>query len=154
MSDGGLLRQLHAALVPHIPTIEKVESGLEARLETRYGILSLVFDHDPAARSVRAYTLLPPPAGAGSGFFNWCLAMNTLYWDAKVGLDAQGMLLGMADVDRAHLDAAAAAQVLLTRVSAMCELIDDDLILSLLAHNLATPAQRERWMRVGDDEPA
>jgi hypothetical protein len=75
--------------------------------------------------------------------------MNTLYWDVKIGLDAQGMLLVHADVDLDQADLVSAARVLAERAVAMRELLDDDLVEYLLQHKFTTPAQEERWLAGG-----
>lgn len=145
MSPHEVLTTLRDALAGELPDIDVVGSGLTARVDSRYGRLTLRLDHDPQAASIRVSTVLPPPAGAGPEFLTWCLSTNTLYWDVKIGLDPRGMLLVLADVDLEQVDLAATAHVLLARVSAMGELIDDDLVPYLLDNQLATPAQRERW---------
>jgi hypothetical protein len=120
-------------------------SGMHAAIETRYATLDLRFDFDADARSLRTYVVLSTPVGAGVEFLRWCLSMNTLYWDVKIGLDSDGRLLVLSDVDFDHGDLAVTARVALGRVSAICELIEDDLVDYLMAHRLATPAQIARW---------
>jgi hypothetical protein len=96
------------------------------------------------------YTTVPPPPGAGPEFLVWCLSTNTLYWDVKIGLDAHGMLLVHSDVDLDQADLTSTARVLLDRVKAMHELLDDDLVEYLLKSKLATPAQAERFARAAE----
>jgi len=151
LSPHDVLTTLRDALAGELPDIEVNGSGLTAHVDSRYGRLALRFDHDPQATSIRISTLLPPPPGAGPEFLTWCLSTNTLYWDVKIGLDARGMLLVLADVDLEQADLTDTAHVLLARVSAMGELIDDDLVPYMLDHQLATPAQRERWQAWGPE---
>ncbi len=120
-------------------------TGMRATIETRFGKVDFRFDFDSDARSLRTYVVLATPVGAGVEFLRWCLSMNTLYWDVKIGLDGEGRLLVLSDVDLDHSDLAVTSRVAIGRVSAICELIDDDLVEYLLAHRLATPAQIARW---------
>jgi hypothetical protein len=153
MKDRGddLLGLLLSELQAQLPKLEHIESGLQTELEGCYGRLPFVFDFDPEASSVRVYTTLPTPPGAGPEFLRWCLSMNALYWDVKVGIDARGMLLLLCDVDiergvAPSAAAAAAARVLLGRVVAIGQLLDEDFVGYLLDNRLATPAQRTRWL--------
>ncbi|HEX7477666.1 MAG TPA: hypothetical protein VF331_07655 [Polyangiales bacterium] len=124
----------------------KIEgTTMHCLLDARYARLGLWFDFDPTAESIRMYVTLPPPAGAGPEFLVWCLSTNTLYWDVKIGLDPHGMLLVHSDVDLDQADLTSTAQVLLERVGAMRELLDDELVAYLVDHKLGTPAQLERW---------
>jgi hypothetical protein len=141
-----LLHLLRQALQRSLPNLTRTETGLESPLDSRYGDLVIKMDWDADAESMRVYVRLPNPPGAGPRFLAWCLAVNTLYWDVKLGLDGEGMLLICADVDCCReLDTGYCARVLLERVSAICELVDDDLVPYLRRNRLATPAQLERW---------
>ena len=142
-----ILEALRELMEPELSGIQRQGSGLYVGQERRYGRLMLRFDFDPAAESLRMYTAVPPPPGAGPEFLVWCLSTNTLYWDVKIGLDAHGMLLVHSDVDLDHADLNSTARVLLDRVKAMHELLDDDLVEYLLKSKLATPAQVERFTR-------
>ena len=125
----------------------KIEGAtMHCVLDARYARLALWFDFDPTAESIRMYVAVPPPAGAGPEFLVWCLSTNTLYWDVKIGLDAHGMLLVHSDVDLDQADLTSTAQVLLERVAAIRELLDDDLVSYLVKHKLGTSAQLERWI--------
>jgi hypothetical protein len=146
--DEDILEALRELMEPELPGIQRQGSGLTASEDRRYGRLVVRFDFDPAADSLRMYTAVPPPPGAGPEFLVWCLSTNTLYWDVKIGLDAHGMLLIHSDVDLDQADLTSTARVLLDRVRAMYELIDDDLVEYLLKSKLATPAQAERFARV------
>jgi hypothetical protein len=145
--DLSVLEALAELLVAELPGLQIQGTNMQAQLETRYGRVALRFDFDPNAESIRMYTTVPPPAGAGHEFLLWCLSMNTLYWDVKFGLDAQGMLLVHSDVDLDQADLTSTTRVLIERAVAMRELLDDDLVQYLLKHKLATPAQEERWTR-------
>jgi hypothetical protein len=145
--DEDILEALRELMEPELSGIQRQGSGLYVAQERRYGRLMLRFDFDPAAESLRMYTAVPPPPGAGPEFLVWCLSTNTLYWDVKIGLDAHGMLLVHSDVDLDHADLNSTARVLLDRVKAMHELLDDDLVEYLLKSKLATPAQVERFTR-------
>jgi hypothetical protein len=145
--DDDILEALQELMEPELTGIQRQGSGLYVTQERRYGRLVLRFDFDPAAESLRMYTSVPPPPGAGPEFLVWCLSTNTLYWDVKIGLDAHGMLLIHSDVDLDQGDLTGTARVLLDRVKAMYELLDDDLVEYLLKSRLATPAQIERFTR-------
>lgn len=145
--DEDILEALRELMEPELSGIQRQGSGLYVSQERRYGRLMLRFDFDPAAQSLRMYTAVPPPPGAGPEFLVWCLSTNTLYWDVKIGLDGHGMLLVHSDVDLDHADLNSTARVLLDRVKAMHELLDDDLVEYLLKNKLATPAQVERFTR-------
>lgn len=147
--DLSVLEALAELLEAELPGLQIQGTNMQASLDVRYGRITLRFDFDPDAESIRMYTAVPPPAGAGHEFLLWCLSMNTLYWDVKIGLDAQGMLLVHSDVDLDQADLMSTARVLIERVVAMRELLDDDLVEYLLKHKLTTPAQEERW--VGKD---
>jgi hypothetical protein len=141
------LARLFKRLRVELPGLVLEASGLRAPIETRYAPLEVRLDYEREARALRIYVALPTPVGAGMEFLRWCLSMNTLYWDVKAGLDAEGRLLVLSDVDLDQADMAATARVVLGRVSAICELIEDDLVEYLVSHRLATPAQLARWAR-------
>ena len=145
--ESDILEALRELMEPELSGIQRQGSGLYVTQERRYGRLVLRFDFDPSAESLRMYTTVPPPPGAGPEFLVWCLSTNTLYWDVKIGLDAHGMLLVHSDVDLDQADLTSTARVLLDRVKAMHELLDDDLVEYLLKSKLATPAQAERFAR-------
>jgi len=156
MSDAReIIEALCDLMGSRLPGLTRVDSGMEAQLEWRYGRLNLTFDHDQEAESIRIFICVPPPAGAGPEFLTWCLATNVLYWDVKLGLDGPGMLVVHADVDLEQADLVRTAEVLLGRVDAMSELIDGDLVAYIDKHGLATPAQADRWAAwVDPDAPA
>jgi hypothetical protein len=139
------LARLHKRMRGEIEGLELEPAGMRATIDTRYAALEMHFDFDAQARSLRVYVSLPTPVGGGVELLRWCLSMNTLYWDVKIGLDAEGGLLVLSDVDIDHGDLAVTARVVVGRVAAMCELIEDDLVDYLLSHRLATPAQVSRW---------
>jgi hypothetical protein len=139
------LARLHKRMRGEIEGLELEKTGMRATIETRYAALDVRFDFDAQARSLRVYVALPTPVGGGVELLRWCLSMNILYWDVKIGLDSDGRLLVLSDVDIDHGDLAVTARVVVGRVAAMCELIEDDLVEYLLSHRLATPAQVSRW---------
>ena len=141
------LSRLFKRLRVELPGLVLEPSCLRAPIETRYAALEVRFDYEPQARALRIYVALPTPVGAGMELLRWCLSMNTLYWDVKTGLDSEGRLLVLSDVDLDAGDLAATARTALGRVSAICELIEDDLVEYLISHRLATPAQLARWSR-------
>jgi hypothetical protein len=145
------LSRLYKRMRPELDELTLQDSGMHVAIETRYGKIDMRFDFDPEARSLRTYVVLATPLGAGVEFLRWCLSMNTLYWDVKTGLDSEGRLLVLSDVDFDHGDVAITARVALGRVSAICELIEDDLVEYLLAHRLATPSQIARWSRTPEE---
>jgi hypothetical protein len=138
------LSRLFKRLRVELPGLVLEPSCMRAPIETRYAALEVRLDYESEARALRIYVALPTPVGAGMEFLRWCLSMNTLYWDVKVGLDAEGRLLVLSDVDLDG-DLAASSRTVLGRVSAICELIEDDLVEYLVSHRLATPAQLARW---------
>lgn len=141
-----LLRALHAPLLQEVSGLELSDAGLRGELDLRYGLLPFQIDHDAEAEALRVSVRLPPPAGGGADFLVWCLALNAQYWDAKLGLDEDGLLLVHADLDaspNANLDALSAA--IIDRIDTIAELIDDDLCTYLLERRLGTPQQLERW---------
>ncbi len=144
--DDDILRAVQELMLPELSGLQVQGTRMDAAIEARYGRLGLCFDFDPTAASIRMYVAVPPPAGGGPEFLLWCLSTNTLYWDVKIGLDPHGMLLVHSDVDLDQADLTTTARVLLERVTAMRELLDDDLVDYLLRHRLATPAQEERWL--------
>jgi hypothetical protein len=144
------LSRLFKRLRVELPGLVLEPSSLRAPIETRYSPLEVRFEYEPAARALRIYVALPTPVGAGMEFLRWCLSMNTLYWDVKTGLDTEGRLLVLSDVDLDQGDLPATARTALGRVSAICELIEDDLVEYLVSHRLATPAQLARWTQDDD----
>ena len=147
MRQVDILEPLRELMEPEVTGLARQGSALYATQERRYGRLVVRFDFDPAADSLRMYTAVPPPPGAGPDFLVWCLSTNTLYWDVKIGLDGHGMLLVHSDVDLNQADLSGTARVLLDRVNTMYELLDDDLVDYLLRSKLATPLQVERFAR-------
>jgi hypothetical protein len=141
-----LLQALCELIEPELRGLVHSGNSITAAVDARYGRVTLHFDFDASAQSIRIYTAVPPPVGAGPEFLVWCLATNTLYWDVKLGLDDNGMLLVHSDVDLDQADLTSTARVLLERVTAMRELLDDDLVEYLLKHKLGTPAQTQRWL--------
>ena len=140
-----VLHGIAELLSAELPSLQVQNASMVATFESRYGRVVLRFDFDPGAESIRMYTLVPPPVGAGHEFLIWCLSINTLYWDVKIGLDAQGMLLVHSDVDLDQADLTSTTRVLIERVVAMRELLDDDFVEYVLQQGLATPAQSQRW---------
>lgn len=129
--------------------------GLSFVTDARYGEVTIEIDHDPEAESIRVSAGVAPPAGAGRSFLVWCLALNTRYWDVKVGLADDGRLLVHSDLvaeEGAEPDALAIEVV--DRAETVIELLDDDLVGWLLEHALGTPAQIERWTQwaTSDDD--
>lgn len=153
-NEAEVLGALCELLGERLPGLTVIESGMEADVEWRYGRVTICFDHDREAESIRVFIRLPPPAGAGPGFLTWCLSTNILYWDVKLGLDAQGMLIAHADVDLEQADMVSTAEVLLARIDAMSEMLDDDLVNFIGDHGLATPAQQSRWEAWQDPTPS
>lgn len=143
--EDDILQALVELMEAELSGLVATGSAMHAMLDARYGRVELRMDFDAEAESIRLYTAVPPPAGGGHEFLVWCLATNTLYWDVKLGLDDAGMLLVHSDVDLDQADLTSTAEVLLERVAAMRELLDDDLVEYLLKHKLATPAQAQRW---------
>lgn len=141
-----ILDALKELMEPELSELKVEAATMQCVLDVRYARLTLWFDFDPQAESIRMYVTVPPPAGAGPEFLVWCLSTNTLYWDVKLGLDANGMLLVHADVDLDQADLTSTARVLLERVAAMRELLDDELVGYLVNHKLGTPPQLERWL--------
>ena len=145
------LSRLFKRLRVELPGLVLEPSCLRAPIETRYAGLEVRFDYERESRALRIYIALPTPVGAGMEFLRWCLSMNTLYWDVKMGLDSEGRLLVLSDVDLDQADLTASARIVLGRVSAICELIEDDLVEYLVSHRLATPAQLARWAQDSDE---
>jgi hypothetical protein len=141
-----LLRALHAPLLHDVSGLELDDDGLRGQLDLRYGPVPLQIDHDPEAEALRVSVRLPPPAGAGSDFLVWCLALNAQYWDAKLALEETGFLLVHADLDATpDSDLEQLRGALVDRVDTIAELIDDDLCGYLLERRLGTPEQLTRW---------
>jgi len=145
------LSRLFKRLRVELPGLVLEPACMRAPIETRYAALEVRFDYERESRALRIYIALPTPVGAGMEFLRWCLSMNTLYWDVKMGLDSEGRLLVLSDVDLDQADLTASARIVLGRVSAICELIEDDLVEYLVSHRLATPAQLARWAQDSDE---
>jgi hypothetical protein len=140
-----LLNKLAKALAAEFPGLTELQSGMEVVRELRYGRVTILFDFDAETKSIRVYARVPVPPGAGPDFLIWCLSTSTLYWDVKIGLDEAGMLVVHSDVDFDPVEEQALAQLLIERVDAIGELLDDDLVPYQLDHQLCTPAQAARW---------
>ncbi len=160
MQQDELLAELLGELADEIDGIARTPAGLEAVVDARYGELSLLVEHDAEAESIRVSVALPPPAGGGIEFLLWCLHLNSQYWDVKVGLDDEGRLLVHADLDvSTTLPLDELAALISDRAETVVDLVDDDLTTWVLANELGTPAQRERWLARTpesddlDDEP-
>lgn len=140
-----LVQTLAKLLVHELPELVESGSGLVVARELRYGRVDIHFDFDEETQSIRVYTRVTVPPGAGPDFLIWCLSTNTLYWDVKIGLDEAGTLVVHADVDCERSEPEQVAQVLCERVDAIGELLDEDLVPYQLDHQLCTPAQAARW---------
>ena len=152
-----MLDALRKQLGERLPGLTRSGVGLRSPLDARYGSLVLRLDWDEDAESIRVATHIPPPAGAGPELLVWCLATNAQYWDVKIGLDDEGLLVVHADVDAdPDGDLKALAERLADRVDTIRELLDDDLAPYLLDRGLGTPSQRARWTErvVEDDDDA
>lgn len=149
-----MLDALYKNLADRLPGLARSGTGLSSALDVRYGALTLRFDWDEEVESIRVATYIPPPAGAGPELLVWCLATNAQYWDVKIGLDDDGLLVVHADVDAdPDGDLDALAERLADRADTIRELLDHDLAPYLLDRGLGTPAQRARWVeRVADDD--
>jgi hypothetical protein len=149
-----MLDALRKNLAERLPGLTRSGVGLRSSLDARYGSLVLRLDWDEDAASIRVATHLPPPIGSGPELLVWCLVTNAQYWDVKIGLDDDGMLVVHADVDSdPEGDLDALAERLADRADTIRELLDDDLAPYLLARGLGTPAQRARWAeRVADHD--
>jgi hypothetical protein len=152
-----ILGRLAERMQDDVDGITLTADALEAVADIRFGEVTIQFDHDEDANSIRVGVAVPPPAGAGRSFLVWCLSINTEYSDVKIGLDEGGELLVHSDVDAdkdADLDEL--ARVLVDRAESILELLDEDLIQWLLEQGLGTPAQQERWRsreQPDDEEP-
>ncbi len=147
-----LLERLLGELSDEIDGIARTPAGLEAIVDARYGELPLLVEHDAEAESVRVSVTLPPPAGAGIELLLWCLHLNSQYWDVKVGLDDEGRLLVHADLDVSlELPDDELAAMVSDRAETVVDLVDDDLLSWVLAHDLGTPAQRQRWLAPSEE---
>lgn len=130
--------------------------GLSFVTDARYGEVTLEIDHDAEAESIRVSAGIAPPAGSGRSFLVWCLAVNTRYWDVKIGLADDGRLLVHSDlVAEEGADPGKLATEVVDRAETVIELLDDDVVTWLLEHALGTPAQIERWTgwQNDDEEP-
>jgi hypothetical protein len=147
MADA-LIDALRRLLAARLPGLARSSSGvgLRAAVDAIYGTITLRLDWDAEAASIRIAAHLPLPPGGGHELLVWCLATNSQYWDVKLGLDDDGLLVVHADVDAdARVDAALLAERLADRADTIRELIDEDLVPHLLARGLGTPVQRARW---------
>jgi len=140
-----LLLALKERLDEELDGLSLTGDGLEAIADARYGEVTIQIEHDLEVDSVRVMVAVPVPAGSGLQFLVWCLASNTSYWDVKIGLDEEGHLVVHADLDADGADRELLASRIVDRVETILELLDDDLAEWLLAHDLGTPRQRERW---------
>lgn len=142
-----LLGALKPMLLQELPGLRRAQDGsLWIRLDLRYAELVLAFEHDAEAGSIRIHTRLPIPPGAGIDFLLWCLSLNVQYWDVKLGIDAEGLLVVHADVDADESDILGElSETLLDRCETLFELLDEDFVNWLLEAKLGTPQQRERW---------
>lgn len=156
MDADKLLDGLRTRLETKLPGLARTAGGLRAPRETSYGSLTLRIDWDADAESCRVAFFLPPPAGGGPSFLVFCLSTTAQYWDVKLGLDDDGMLVVHADVEAAlDDDLDTVAELIVARAETMVELLDDDYVPYLLEHGLGTPAQRARWKSredLGDEE--
>ena len=66
--DSDILEALRELMEPELNGIQRQGGGLYVTQERRYGRLVLRFDFDPSAESLRMYTTVPPPPGAGPEF--------------------------------------------------------------------------------------
>lgn len=140
------LDSLRELLDEELDGLTSTAVGLQAVVDVRYGEVVLRLEHDADSQALRAQVAVPPPAGAGHELLVWCLSMNTQYWDVKIGLDEQGMLLLHADLEvrGSEADDVLASDVA-DRVDSILQLLDEDLTDYLLEHGHGTPAQRTRW---------
>lgn len=147
-----LLEGIRTRLHERLPGIARAGSTLRAPRATAYGIVTLRIDWDADAESCRIGVALPAPAGGGRGFLVFCLATNAQYWDVKIGLDDEGLLIVHADVEGSpDGDLDVLVETLLARADTISELVNDDLVPYFVEHELGTPAQRERWTARGKD---
>jgi len=148
-----ILGSMKERLEDDLTGISRTEEGLRAVMDSRYGEIVVRVDHDVEAASVRVSVVVPPPAGAGPDFLVWCLSINAQYWDVKIGLDDDGLLLVHADLDaEPSADVASLTTLVIDRVDTIVELLDDDLVPFLLEHGLGTPPQQTRWRARGERE--
>jgi hypothetical protein len=126
--------------------VRTTEDGLVAAADARYGDLVLQVEHDLDAASIRVLTRIPMPGGTGPDFLLFCLSLNTQYWDVKIGLDDDGMMVVHADLDAEEGDDLdALAELVVDRAETIVEMLDGDVCEWLLERKLGTPAQIERW---------
>ncbi|MDH5493606.1 MAG: hypothetical protein OEY14_16755 [Myxococcales bacterium] len=141
-----LLRAVHERINEDIDGLSLSAEGLRASIDARFGELVLEIDHDRESEAVRVSVRVAPPAGAGSSFLIWCLSANVQFWDVKIGLDEDGHLRVHSDMDAPEgCDLDALAAEIVDRADTVVDLLDDDAVEWLLANDLGTPAQRERW---------
>lgn len=150
-----LLESLRELLEEELDGVTATAEGLRAVADARFAEIVLRIDHDEEAEAIRVQTTVAPPAGAGPEFLVWCLATNTQYWDAKIGLDEDGMLAVHADLEASKaIPSQDLANDVADRVESIIQLLDEDLAEYLLDVGLGTPAQRARWesRRPGTEE--
>lgn len=150
-----LMGELFDRVEEDLDGVTLTPDGMRAIVDGRFGEVAVSVEHDQDAEMLRVCAAIPPPAGTGRSFLLWCLAMNARYWDVKIGLGDDGLLLVHSDFDieeELGMDAIAAA--LVERADTVVDLIDDDLVDWLLEHGFGTPTQRERWEGRPEDEDA
>ena len=149
-----LLEELFDLVQEDLDGVSMTPDGLRAIVDGRFGEVTVAIDHDADAEMLRIGAAVPPPAGSGRSFLLWCMATNARYWDVKIGINDQGLLLVHSDLDappETNMDELSAAVI--ERADTVVDLLDDDLVDWLLTHGLGTPAQRARWeARIDDDE--
>jgi hypothetical protein len=140
-----LLEGLRSRVEEGLEGVRVADEALIAESDARYGELLLHVEHDADASSIRVLTRVPPPI-AGPDFLLFCLALNTQYWDVKIGLDDDGMMVVHADLDAEEGDDLdALAELVVDRAETIVEMLDGDVCSWLLERSLGTPAQLERW---------
>ena len=148
-----LLDRLQDRMVDDLDGLERSDDCLRFRADARFAPLVGEILHDVAAEMLRVCIVVTVPAGAGTEFLVWCLSANAKYWDVKFGLDEQGRLLVHSDLD-AHrgVEIDRIANAVVERAETVVDLIDDDLIMWLMARGLGTPAQHTRWQNWAIDK--
>ena len=141
-----LIEGLRPRVEEGLEGVRLVDEGLVAEADARYGDLVIQVEHDTDAASIRVLTRIPSPAGTGSDFLVFCLSLNTQYWDVKIGLDDDGMMVVHADLDAEEGDDLdALAELVVDRAETIVEMLDGDVCGWLLPRGLGTPTQLERW---------
>lgn len=141
-----LLRKLSDLLAADVKGLRIEGERLSASSEARFGAVAMEIDYDQANDALRVSVPVAVPPGAGKSFLLWCLAMNVSYWDVKTGVDEQGRLVVHSDLDLpAEDDLEELAREVVDRVESVLDFLDEDLVGWLLANDLGTPAQRQRW---------